>query len=186
MTEKEKMLKGEPYDSRDPELLEAYHRCRSLLQKFNALDSRDLELRKNTLDTLCNFIGEDVWLEAPFYCDYGEHISIGARSFINYNCTFIDNNSISIGEDVLIGPNVQIYTSTHPVSAAERITNRGYITSSTPVKIGNKVWIGGNTLILPGVRIGNNVTIGAGSVVTKDIPDNSLAYGNPCRVQRKI
>lgn len=190
MTEKQKMLSGIPYNSRDPELISMYHRARKLLKTYNNLDSELLKERDEILKQLFEFKASGVWVEQPFYCDYGEFISIGENTFINTNCIFIDNNKISIGKNGLIGPHVQIYTSTHPLRAAERIVEKGlsstYITSSKPVTIGDNVWIGGNSVILQGVTIGNNVTIGAGSVVTKDIPDNSLAFGNPCRVQGEI
>lgn len=190
MTEKEKMLNGEFYDSRDPELLITYHRARKLLKKYNQLDSDLLDEREEILQNLFEQKGNGVWIEAPFYCDYGENISIGLNTFVNTNCIFLDNNKITIGKNVLIGPNVQIYTASHPLIASERIRTYGngstYLTFSKPVSIGNNVWIGGNTVILPGVSIGNNVTIGAGSVVTKDIQDNVLAFGNPCRVKREI
>lgn len=190
MTEKQKMLKGEPYDSRDPELLGVYHRARNLLQQYNTLDSENLTERDRILVELFAQKGTGVWIEAPFYCDYGEHISIGDNTFVNTNCIFLDNNKISIGKNGLIAPYVQIYTATHPLKASERILGKGkdtrYLTSSQPVSIGDNVWIGGNTVIFPGVTIGDNVTIGAGSVVTKDIPDNVLAYGNPCSVVREL
>ena len=186
MTEKQKMLAGQAYDSRDPELLRAYHRARKLLQQYNSLDSEALAERNHILGGLFEQKGSGVWIEAPFYCDYGEHISIGDNTFVNTNCIFLDNNKISIGKNGLIAPYVQIYTATHPLKASDRIVGRGkdtrYLTSSQPVTIGDQVWIGGNTVIFPGINVGDNVTIGAGSVVTKDIPDNVLAYGNPCRV----
>lgn len=190
MTEKEKMLRGESYNSRDPELLEMYHRARKLLLKFNNLDSELLEEREEILTKLLLFKGKDVWIEAPFYCDYGEYISIGENTFINTNCMLLDNNKITIGNNVLIAPNVQIYTASHPLKASERIITKKnhapYVTSSKPVVIEDNVWIGGNTVILPGVTIGSNTTIGAGSVVTKNIPSNVLAFGNPCKVQKQL
>ncbi|MFD2202284.1 sugar O-acetyltransferase [Shivajiella indica] len=189
LSEKQKMLAGEPYNSRDPELLERYHVARKLLLEFNHMDSRNLERKSAILGSLLGEVGEGVWIEAPFYCDYGENIRIGKNSFLNFNCLLLDDNLISIGKNALIGPNVQIYTAGHPLSAKDRIIadpEERYLTLSKPVSIGDNVWIGGNTLIMPGVNIGSNVTIGAGSIVTKDIPDNSLAIGNPCRVVREI
>lgn len=190
MTEKEKMLRGEPYDSRDPELIALYHRARKLLKAFNALDSDEMAERDRLLTELLAGKGQGVWIEAPFFCDYGAHISIGRNTFVNVNCMLLDDNFITIGENGLLAPYVQIYTALHPLKASERIIQTGdgmrYRTSSKPVHIGDNVWIGGNTVILPGVRIGHNVTIGAGSVVTKDIPDNVLAYGNPCRVVQHL
>tara|TARA_R110002111_G_scaffold5581_2_gene26833 strand:+ start:1446 stop:2075 length:630 start_codon:yes stop_codon:yes gene_type:complete len=190
MTEKEKMLNGDLYNSRDPELLKMYHNARKLIKQYNNLDSEDLKEREQILTALLAKIGIGVWIEAPFYCDYGPNISIGQNTFVNLNCMFLDNNYITIGKNGLIGPYVQIYTSVHPLNASERIVdvNNGsrYLTSSKPVTIGDNVWIGGNTVILPGVNIGNNVTVGAGSVVTKNIPDDVLAFGNPCAVRKNL
>jgi len=178
------------YNTRDPELIAAYHKAKKLLQSYNQLDSEAFIKKEEILTSLFMHKGKDVWIEAPFYCDYGENISIGENTFINVNCMFIDNNKITIGRNCLIAPYVQIYTASHPLNADERISkakDRGiYVTQAKPVNIGDKVWIGGNTVILPGVTIGNNVTIGAGSVVTKDVPDNVLAVGNPCKVLKEI
>ncbi len=190
MTEKEKMLKGDFYNSRDPELLGMYHKARRLLKQYNNLDSELLEERVQILTELFDHKGDGVWIESPFFCDYGENISIGENTFVNTNCMFLDNNKIIIGKNGLIAPYVQIYTANHPLKASERIISDGnetrYLTSTKPVKIGDNVWIGGNSVIFPGVTIGNNVTIGAGSVVTKDIPDNVLAFGNPCKVRKEL
>lgn len=184
------MLRGNHYNSRDPELLERYHEARGFLKRYNQLDSTKLEERKKILGQLLKQAAKGVWIEAPFLCDYGEHISIGENTFVNANCIFIDNNEIQIGSNVLIGPHVQIYTAEHPLKASDRIVKSKegtrYLTCSKPVTIGNNVWIGGNSIIFPGVTIGDNTTIGAGSVVTQSIPDNVLAYGNPCKIQRKI
>lgn len=189
MTEKEKMLNGDNYDSRDPELIELYHKTRQLLQEYNNLDSRNFEKRNQLLTALLGFKGKNLWIETPFFCDYGENIYIGDNTFVNTNCIFLDNNSITIGKNGLIAPYVQIYTASHPLKASERIHNNnggGYYTFSKAVNIGDNVWIGGNSVIFPGVQIGNNVTIGAGSIVNKNIPDNVLAYGNPCKVIKEI
>ena len=190
MTEKEKMLKGDYYDSRDSELIKMYHNARKLLKEYNNLNSELIHERERILSDLFEYKASGVWIETPFFCDYGENISIGENTFINTNCMFLDNNKITIGKNGLIAPYVQIYTATHPLKASERIIgNRNethYLTSAKPVTIGDNVWIGGNSIIFPGVTIGNNVTIGAGSVVTKDIPDNVLAFGNPCEVKKKL
>lgn len=192
MTEKEKMLDGEIYNSRDSELIEMYHRARKLMKVLNNLDSTETGRKDRILSELLGFKGKDVWIETPFFCDYGENIFIGENTFVNTNCIFLDNNKITIGENGLIAPYVQIYTAGHPLKASERLNvtkNKNeakYPTYTRPVKIGDAVWIGGNTVIMPGVTIGNNVTIGAGSVVTKDIPNDVLAFGNPCRVIRKL
>lgn len=184
------MLSGELYDSRDPELLELYHKAKALLLAYNSLDSRNLEERASILNKLFARKGEGVWIEVPFFCDYGEHIEIGENTFVNTNCVFLDDNLIKIGKNGLIAPHVQIYTASHPIKASERIYQQEggtrYHTSSKPVIIGNNVWIGGGAVIFPGVKIGNNVTIGAGSIVTKDLPDDVLAMGNPCRVTQKL
>ncbi|TDQ33129.1 sugar O-acetyltransferase [Zeaxanthinibacter enoshimensis] len=191
MTEKQKMLAGQAYDSRDPELLKMYHRARALLQQYNSLDSTLATDRDNILQQLVEEVAPGVWIEAPFFCDYGSLITIAENTFVNANCMFMDNNHIRIGKNGLIGPGVHIYTAQHPLKAEDRIVtaedgSSRYLTTSQPVHIGDNAWIGGNTVICPGVSIGNNVTIGAGSVVTKDIPDNVLAYGNPCRVIRSL
>lgn len=190
MREKDKMLNGEYYDSRDSELLKMYHKARKLLKEYNNLDSELIQEREWILSELFEFKASGVWIETPFFCDYGENISIGENTFINTNCMFLDNNKITIGKNGLIAPYVQIYTATHPLKASERIIGKGnesrYLTSTKPVSIGDNVWIGGNSVIFPGVIIGNNVTIGAGSVVTKDIPDNVLAFGNPCEVKKEL
>ena len=190
VTEKQKMLQGDYYDSRDPELIEMYHNARKLLQEYNNLDSKLIEERERILGELFEFKGTGVWIEAPFFCDYGENISIGENTFVNTNCMFLDNNKITIGKNGLIATYVQIYTTNHPLKASERIIENEngsrYLSSTQAVKIGDNVWIGGNSVIFPGVTIGNNVTIGAGSVVTKNIPDNVLAFGNPCEVKREL
>lgn len=148
--------------------------------------------KTEVLKQLLGHIGDGVWIEGPFYCDYGQHISIGENTFINTGGVMLDCNLIEIGRDVLIGPNVQIYTATHPSAASERIlkspaaTSAPYLTKVLPVKIGDNCWIGGNSIILPGIKIGENSTIAAGSTVTKDIPSGVLAMGNPARVVRVI
>lgn len=184
------MLKGDFYNSRDSELIKMYHNARKLLQKYNNLDSELTQERERILTELFYFKGSGVWIETPFFCDYGENISIGDNTFVNTNCMFLDNNKITIGKNGLFAPYVQIYTASHPLKASDRIignkSNSTYLTSTKPVIIGDNVWIGGNSVIFPGVSIGNNVTIGAGSVVTKNIPDSVLAFGNPCELKRKL
>ena len=184
------MLAGAHYNSRDPELLAMYHRARNLLQELNNLSSQEQERREEILAALFGFKGPGVWIESPFFCDYGENIYIGKNTFVNVNCMFLDDNKITVGQNGLIAPYVQIYTAVHPLKASDRIIHQAgetsYLTASMPVSIGDNAWIGGNTVIFPGVTIGNNVTIGAGSVVTKDIPDDVLAFGNPCQVVKKL
>ena len=192
MSEKEKMLAGLHYNSRDPELIERYYLVRKLLIKLNNSSPIDSEQRNELFTSLLGKIGDNVWIETPFFCDYGEHIYIDEGTFINVNAIFLDNNIINIGKNGLIGPGVQLLTAIHPLSARERLITSNenlktsYKTFSKPIHIGDNVWIGGNTVVLPGITIGNNVTIGAGSVVTKDIPDNMLAFGNPCKIIRQI
>jgi maltose O-acetyltransferase len=192
MSEKEKMLAGLHYNSRDPELLERYYLVRKLLAKLNNSSPIDSEQRNELFTSLLGRIGDNVWIETPFFCDYGENIYIDEGTFINVNAIFLDNNIINIGKNGLIGPGVQLLTASHPLSARERLIisngnlKASYKTFSKPIHIGDNVWIGGNTVVLPGITIGNNVTIGAGSVVTKDIPDNILAFGNPCKIIRQI
>ncbi|MFZ4628687.1 MAG: sugar O-acetyltransferase, partial [Blastocatellia bacterium] len=136
-------------------------------------------------------LGRDVWIELPFFCDYGENIHLGDGVFINYNCVLLDDNRIEVGDHVLIGPAVQIYTATHPLLAADRISGgeagqAPYVTRTAPVRIGAQAWIGGGAILLPGVEIGARTTIGAGSVVTRSIPADVFAGGNPCRVIREL
>ncbi len=189
-TNLEKMLAGEIYDTRDPELLKLYHQARRLILEYNNSDSADREARDRILSELLGRKGDGVWIESPFYCDFGKNIEIGENTFVNVNCMFLDDNLIRIGRNGLIAPYVQIFTATHPLRASERIYMDGestrYHTATKTVIIGDNVWIGGNAVICPGVTIGNNVTIGAGSVVTKDIPDDVLAFGNPCKVIKSL
>lgn len=192
MSEKENMLAGLHYNSRDPELIERYYLVRKLLVKLNNSSPIDPEQRNKLFTSLLGKMGDNVWIETPFFCDYGEHIYIDEGTFINVNAIFLDNNIINIGKNGLIGPGVQLLTASHPLSARERLITSNenlktsYKTFSKPIQIGDNVWIGGNTVVLPGITIGNNVTIGAGSVVTKNIPDNMLAFGNPCKIIRQI
>lgn len=188
MTEKEKMLAGELYDCADPELLERWHLAKRLMQQYNATDSRDRETLEAILDELIGSRGENVWVAAPFFVDYGENIHLGNNVEINMNCVFLDCNRIVIGSHTGIGPGVHIYTVFHPTNPSERLGgNTSFWKSRTaPVTIGENVWIGGGSILLPGVTVGNGTTIGAGSVVTKSLPDNCIAVGNPCRVIRKL
>lgn len=186
------MLAGEDYDSRDPELLALAHRARALVAEFAALPSTDAEGRRRTLVELLGDVGEGVWIEPPFFCDYGRHITIGPESFVNVNCVFLDSAHIRIGSHVLIGPGVQLLTASHPLLAADRVVEHRrpgqapYRTQARPIVVGDRVWIGAGSLVLPGVTIGDNAVIGAGSVVTGDIPADCLALGQPCRAQRHL
>lgn len=187
-TEKEKMLAGEPYDCGDNELITRWHLAKRLQSEYNATDSREREKIVALQDQLLGSHGENVWITAPFFVDYGENIHIGSNVEINMNCVFLDCSKITIGDSCGIGPGVHIYAVTHPVKPSERLNNSTHFWSSftAPVTLGTNVWIGGGSIILPGVTIGDNTTIGAGSVVTTSIPANCLAVGNPCRVIRKL
>jgi maltose O-acetyltransferase len=193
-SQRERMLAGESYDSRDPELLELAHRARALLAAFAALPSTDAAARHRTLVELLDHVGDGVWIESPFFCDYGQHIAIGDDTFVNVNCVFLDAAPIRIGANVLVGPGVQLLTVAHPVSAAERIVpldvrqpeQAPYRTHARPIVIGDRVWLGAGSIVLPGVTIGANAVIGAASLVTADIPPDCLAFGQPCRVQRSL
>lgn len=186
MTEREKMLAGIPYCSADKELRVQSNKAKALIKEYNNLSAEDMQSRTTILNELFEHCGKDVRVNQPLYVDYGCNISIGDNSFINMNCTLLDTNKIIIGKRTLLAPDVKIYTATHPKRGSERYTKQGekwvLTTLAQPVKIGDDVWIGGGAIILPGVTIGNNTIIGAGSVVTKDIPDNVIAVGNPCRI----
>jgi len=184
MTEKEKMLAGEVYSAIDPQLLEELKVVREKIYEYNALRPSETDKMKEIIKDLFGHVGDNNFLiNQPFHCDYGKQISIGQRFFANFNFTVLDEASVIIGDDCFIGPNVSIYTACHSTDPVERNTRQEW---AKPVTIGNNVWIGGSVTILPGVTIGDNVTIGAGSVVTKDIPSNSVAVGNPCKVIKHI
>lgn len=175
------------------DILDGIARARDLTREYYNSDYRDTEGRRSILRELLGSIGENVSIDTPFYCDYGKNIFIGNDVIININCTFVDNKSIRIGDQVLIASNVQIYTSSHPISAEERLVpdwkKKGttfFRTYALPVEIQDHVWIGGGSIILPGVTIGENSVIGAGSVVNRSIPANCVAVGNPCRVIRYL
>lgn len=182
-TEKEKMLSGDLYDPLDPQLAKERHRARLLMKAFN--DSRDDQgrERKRLLLELFGAMGKGSFLEPPFYCDYGSNITLGERVFFNFNCVILDVAQVTIGNHVLFGPNVQVYTATHPLDAEQR---RSGLEAARPISIGDDVWIGGGAILCPGVTIGARSVIGAGSVVTKDIPEGVFAAGNPCRVIRAL
>jgi len=183
MTEKEKMLSGKLYVAGGEELAEEFRRAKRLTREFNATTEEELEKRKEILRKLFASVGEDVYIEPTFKCDYGCHIYIGNHFYANYDCIIIDVCDVIIGDNVFLAPRVGIYTAGHPIDAAVRNQKLEY---GKPITIGDSVWIGGNAVINPGVRIGSNVVIGSGSVVTKDIPDGVVAAGNPCRVLRRI
>ena len=191
-TELEKCLAGEVFNGGDKELATMALNAKSLLKELNNTDYADVELKRNILQKLFGKIGENVHLDIDFHCEYGKHIFVGNQVVINMNCTFVDNNIIEIGNNVLIASNVQLYTATHSTKVHERIMNDEEIktgickTYALPIKICDGAWIGGGSIVLPGVTIGKNSVIGAGSVVTRSIPDNCVAVGNPCRVIKYI
>ena len=182
MTEREKMLAGELYDPLDPELVAARARARDLCQDLNGTRESQQDERRRILRQLFGQGGETVWMQPPFFCDYGSNIELGERVFFNFNCVVLDVCAVRIGSYSLFGPAVQIYTPMHPLDAALRRREE----FGKPIEIGSDVWVGGGALILPGVRIGSRSVIGAGSVVTRDVPKGVFAAGNPCRVIRAI
>ena len=179
LSERERMLRGEPYDALDPKLVAARGRARDLCQELNATRERDADRRRAILRDLFGRGGDTVWMQPPFFCDYGSNIELGERVFFNCNCVVLDVCPVRIDDSTMFGPGVQILTPMHPMNAAQR-RGREY------GKIGADVWVGGGALILPGVRIGSRSVIGAGSVVTRDVPAGVFAAGNPCRVVREI
>lgn len=181
-TERDRMLAGELYDPLDPELVAARDRARDLCQDLNATREREQDVRRAILEELFGRGGESVWMQPPFYCDYGSNILLGERVFFNFNCVVLDVCEVRIGDCTLFGPAVQIYTATHPMNAALRREQE----SGRPIEIGSDVWVGGGAIICPGVTIGSKSVIGAGSVVTREIPAGVFAAGNPCRVIREI
>ena len=181
-TEREKMLRGELYDPTDPALAAARRRTRDLLHRLNRSKGEEKALQE-IYDELFGTAHESLWIEPPFYCDYGTNIYVGERVFFNFNCVVLDPAEVHIGHGVLFGPAVQIYTATHPLDW--RVRRQG-LEAAQPVKIGSDVWVGGGAIINPGVTIGDRAVIGAGSVVTKDIASDVFAAGNPCRVIREI
>jgi acetyltransferase-like isoleucine patch superfamily enzyme len=182
MTEKEKMLAGMFYNPSDPQLSADRLRAKKLCQEFNNM-AFDKSVERMALLKYLFQTENTCYMEPIFFCDYGYNIEIGKNFYANHNCTILDVNKVKIGDNVMFAPNVQIYTATHPVNAVERISGKemGY-----PIEIGDNVWLGGGVIICPGVKVGKNTTIAAGSVVIKDIPENVLAGGNPCKVIRQL
>ena len=181
-TEREKMLAGDLYDPMDPELVRARDRARDLCQDLNATREAQIDERRRLLKQLFGKGGDTVWMQPPFYCDYGSNILLGERVFFNFNCIVLDVCRVTIGDYTLFGPAVQVYTATHPMNAELRRKQE----FAQPIEIGSDVWVGGAAILCPGVRIGSRSVIGAGSVVTRDIPEGVFAAGNPCRVIREI
>ena len=193
-TELQKCMDGELFDGGDKELVKITVRYKRLLAEYNATDFADKEKKNRILREMLGSMGENIHIDIDFHCEYGRNIHLGSNVIINMNCTFVDNNRIEVGNNVLIASNVQIYTATHPTKASERIvqnwnenSGEGYCrVYALPVKIEDNVWIGGGAILLPGVTVGKNSVIGAGSVVVRSIPANSVAVGNPCRVIKTL
>jgi maltose O-acetyltransferase len=181
-SERQKMIAGELYDPLDSELVAARERARDLCWELNATRGAEHDERRRILRELFGTGGDTVWMQPPFFCDYGSNIELGERVFFNFNCVVLDVCPVRIGSFSLFGPAVQIYTPMHPFDAELR-RRREF---GNPVEIGSDVWVGGGAIILPGVRIGSRAVIGAGSVVSRSIPEDVFAAGNPCRVVREI
>lgn len=178
-TEKEKMLAGELYDANDPALAGERRRAKALCRKYNdATGDPDTSILSELLGS-----PTDAYLEPPFYCDYGYNLQLGRKVYANHNLIVLDCAGVSLGDNVYIGPNVVLSTAGHPVDPATRASGLEF---ARPIVIGDNVWLGASVVVLPGVEIGNNVTIGAGSVVTRSIPPDCVAVGNPCRVVRRL
>ena len=177
-------MKEEYYNLADDKNMQEKHLyTQRLCHEFSMLDPIEMEKRQQLIRKIVNSIGEKFTIEQPFHCDYGYFITIGENFYANYNLTILDTAKVTIGDNVFVGPNVNIYAATHPLDVKRRNQN---LEKGIPVTIGNNVWIGGNVTILPGVSIGDNTVIGGGSVVSRDIPANVLAVGNPCRVIKEI
>ena len=181
-TELQKMLDGELYDASDAQLTAMRLNARQLLQQYNQLTAVTRESKMAILQQLLGRCS-NAHIEPPFYCDYGKHILVGENFYMNFNCVILDCALVTIGDNVQFGPSVQIYTAYHPLKASERIKGPEL---AAPIVIGDNVWIGGGAIICPNVTIGHHTTIGAGSVVTRSVPDNVFAAGNPCRVIKTI
>ena len=183
-SEKEKCNRGELYDANyDKELIEERQACKELCHEYNMLSPSDMESRTDIIRKLFGKTGTNFQIEQPFYCDYGYNIEIGENFFANVNCVILDGTKVRFGDNVFIAPGCGFYTAGHPLDVEQR--NRG-LEYALPITVGNNVWIGAQVCVLPGVTIGDNCVIGAGSVVTRDIPANSVAVGNPCRVIRQL
>lgn len=183
MTEKEKMLAGEWYLASDPELVSERMHARKLLKKLNDSEPEDSEYRVEIVRELLGKAGKNIWIEPPFFCDYGKNIEVGDDCYFNFNCVVLDVTPVKIGDRVLIAPNVQFYAATHPTDAK----SRGELWEfGKPITIGSDVWIGGSSVICPGVTIGDRSIIAAGSVVTKDVPADVIVGGNPAKFIKNV
>ena len=182
-TEKQKMLAGELYNALDPQLVEERLQARKLLKEFNSTKAAEEAHRVEIASRLFGAVGKHIWIEPPFYCDYGSNITLGDYVYFNFNCVILDPAPVRIGSNVMFGPAVQIYTATHPLSHLERRKGPEF---ALEIEIVSDVWVGGGVVVNPGVKIGARSVIGAGSVVTKDIPPDVFAAGNPCKVIREL
>jgi maltose O-acetyltransferase len=182
-TEREKMLRGEPYDPSDPELVDARRRARELTAEFNDTMPGATDRRRSLLRDLLGTVGGEVHVEPPFRCDYGDHISVGDGFYANFDCVVLDVCPVEFGEHCLLGPGVHVYTATHPLDPEERASG---LESGRSVAIGDDVWIGGQAVVNPGVTVGDGAVIGSGAVVTDDVPPNVVVQGNPAEVVREI
>jgi maltose O-acetyltransferase len=182
-SEKEKMLAGELYQASDPELIQERLQARKLMQLLNSSAPAEPENRISLLRKLVGKAGKNPWIEVPFYCDYGYNIQMGEDCFFNFNCVVLDVCKVTLGDRVLIGPAVQIYTATHPLDAQER---GAFWEFGKPIEIGSDVWIGGGAVICPGVILGDRVVVAAGAVVTKSFPSDVLIGGNPAKIIRYL
>jgi maltose O-acetyltransferase len=182
-TEWGKMLAGELYIASDPELVLARRRARDLLRALNGSRDEEHDERRRILGELLGAVGEGVWIEPPFWCDYGRNIALGDRVYFNFNCVVLDCAAVTIGSDVFFGPNVQVYAATHPL---DHVVRKSGLELARPIEVGADVWVGGGAILCPGVRVGARSVIGAGSVVTRDVPEGVVAAGNPCRVVRHL
>jgi maltose O-acetyltransferase len=183
MKEIYKMLSGLLYQASDETLSKMRDKAKNLMYEYNQLRPSEHKQKESLLSELLGSIGHDVYMNQPIYVDYGKHIFIGDHFFSNYDCTFLDVAKITIGNNVMFGPKVSLLTATHPLDKTVRNEQYEY---GLPITIKDDVWIGGNVVVNPGVTIGSGVVVGSGSVVTKDLPDDTLCYGNPCRVIRKL
>lgn len=183
MTEWERMQKGLVYNDFDQDLFNKRVEAKKLFKAYNKTEDEEIDLRNKIMKQLFKNVGENVWIEPDFRCEFGKNITIGDNVYINFGCIILDCSEVTIGSHTLLGPNIGLYAANHSTDATERINGGCY---GKPIHIGNNVWLGGDVKVLQGVTIGDNTIIGAGSIVTKDIPDNVIAVGNPCKVIRKI
>ena len=181
-SEKEKMIAGQLYNASDPKLVQEREHTHIICHTYNSTPNGGPS-RQATLHQLMGKVGENCFIEPPFFCDYGYHILLGDDVYFNFNCTILDCAPVRIGNGVKFGPNVQVYTAGHPIDPSDRARGLEF---ASGVAIGQNVWVGGGSILLPGVHIGHNTVIGAGSVVTKSLPANVVAVGNPCRIIKHI